>query len=188
VNRAVFLDRDGVINENRADYVKSWDEFVFLPGVLQALRWLAKTDLLIIVVSNQSAIHRGVANKDTVEEINRRMVEEIEPYGGRVDAVLYCPHRPDEGCDCRKPRPGLLLQAAACFELDLARCYLVGDALSDIAAGQSVGCQTILVLTGRGAEECIRLETLGYNNFHAVDDLVSAVEYIIENENAISEG
>lgn len=182
MTRAVFLDRDGVINENRDDYVKSWDEFIFLPTSLRAFRRLAQAELLVIVVSNQSAINRGIVNKNTVEEINRRMVDEIERFGGRVDAIFYCMHRPDEGCDCRKPSPGLLLQAAACHDLDLDECYLVGDALSDIAAGQSVGCKNILVLTGRGKKELASVQAPECDDFHVADDLGVAIEYILGKE------
>jgi histidinol-phosphate phosphatase family protein len=129
---AVFLDRDGVINANRSDYVKSWDEFAFLPGVFEALRRLREGSRTVVVVSNQSAIGRGIAAPAVVDAIHRRMRAEVAEHGGRIDAVFYCPHRPDEGCECRKPRPGLLRRAARELGLDLARSYLVGDAVSDV--------------------------------------------------------
>jgi len=179
---AVFLDRDGVINENREDYVKSWDEFVFLPGVFEALRKLAENSWLVVVISNQSAINRGLVSRAIVDEINSRMMEAVERHGGRIEAVLYCPHRPDENCNCRKPRPGLLLEAARRFNIDLSRSYLVGDALSDIAAGLSVGCQSILVLTGRGKEELNRLVREHYIGYHVAADLGEAVGWILAQE------
>ena len=131
---AVFLDRDGVINENRPDYVKSWQEIAFLPGVFQSLRRLAQTSYLIIVASNQSAVNRGLVASDTVDDIHGRMREAAELQGGRIDGFFYCPHRPDERCDCRKPKPGLLLLAAQQFSLDLHQCYLVGDSGTDLDA------------------------------------------------------
>jgi len=176
---AVFLDRDGVINENREDYVKSWDEFVFLPGVFEALRKLARNGWLVVVTSNQSAINRGLVSRAIVDEINHRMMEAVERHGGRIEAVLYCPHRPDENCSCRKPRPGLLLEAARRFNIGLSRSYLVGDALSDIAAGLRAGCQSILVLTGRGEKELNYLVREGYVGYHVVADLREAVDWIL---------
>ena len=178
---AVFLDRDGVINENRADYVKSWKEFVFLPNVCEPLRQLAQNGLLTIVVTNQSAINRGLVSPETVETIHRRMCEVVAGNGGRIDMVLVCPHRPDENCHCRKPKPGLLLQAAEHFDLDLSRSYLIGDALCDIAAGLAAGCRSILVLTGLGRQELVRLKAQGYDGYHVAADLEEAVEWILDN-------
>ncbi|HID62631.1 MAG TPA: D-glycero-beta-D-manno-heptose 1,7-bisphosphate 7-phosphatase [Anaerolineae bacterium] len=176
---AVFLDRDGVINENRLDYVKSWAEFTFLPGVFEALRHLAQTDLAVVVITNQSAINRGLVSRATVEEIHARMVAEIARQGGRVDAVFCCPHRPDEDCPCRKPRPGLLLQAAAELGLNLARSYLVGDALSDVEVALALGCTPFLVLTGRGRAQLCRPQARQLESFYVVADLAEAVERII---------
>ncbi|HID24181.1 MAG TPA: D-glycero-beta-D-manno-heptose 1,7-bisphosphate 7-phosphatase, partial [Planctomycetaceae bacterium] len=153
IKPAVFLDRDGVINENRSDYVKGWEEFVFLPGVFEPLRLLAQNHQAIVVVSNQSAVGRGLVSRETVVAIHRRMQAEIQRRGGRVDAIYYCPHHPDAGCDCRKPRPGLLLRAARELSIDLSRSYLIGDAVSDIEAALAVGCTPIFVLTGRGQEQ-----------------------------------
>ena len=176
---AVFLDRDGVINENRPDYVKSLDEFVFLPNVFEPLQQLAQNGLFIVVVSNQSAINRGLVLPETVEAINRQMCEVEATNGGRIDAVLTCPHRPDEHCHCRKPAPGLLLQAAERFALKLPRCYLIGDAIGDIAAGLAVGCRSILVLTGKGREQLPRLAEEGYSGYHVAADLREAVSWIV---------
>lgn len=180
MHAAVFLDRDGVINENKVDYVRSWEEFTFLPDVFEPLRRLAESDLVVVVVSNQSAVGRGLISRGEVEEINRRMVDRIRGEGGRIDAVFYCPHRPDENCTCRKSRPGLLLQAAERFELDLSRSYLVGDALTDIAAGLAVGCRPILVLTGRGREGIARLRAQGYDGYRVAADLEEATKWILD--------
>ena len=181
MHSAVFVDRDGVINENRADYVRSWEEFVFLPNVFEPLRQLAQNGLLTIVVTNQSAINRALVSRETVETIHCQMREVVSRNGGRVDAVLTCPHRPDENCTCRKPQPGLLHQAAKRFDLDLTRSYVVGDALCDIAAGLAAGCCPILVLTGLGREELARLKAQGYDGYHVATDLKEAVEWILDN-------
>jgi D-glycero-D-manno-heptose 1,7-bisphosphate phosphatase len=178
---AIFIDRDGVINANRADYVKSWAEFEFLPGSREALVGLSGLGWPVVVISNQSAIGRGLVSAATVAEINARMVAEIEQAGGRVDGVYICPHHPDEGCACRKPQPGLLMDAALELGLDLGCSYVIGDAESDILAGLAVGAQPILVLSGRGREQRPRLA--GWEGmFQVVEDLTEAVEWIVSRE------
>ncbi len=148
---AIFLDRDGVICANRDDYVKSWDEFHFLPGVKEALRQLATLGWPIVVVSNQSAIGRRLLSHKDLAAIHRRMEGEIVAAGGRIDAIFYCPHLPEEKCPCRKPNPGMLFKAAYALKLDLEHSILVGDALSDIQAAARAGVpRRYLVLTGRG--------------------------------------
>ncbi len=183
--RAVFIDRDGVICQNRKDHVKDWREFRFLPGALDALARLAQTDLRIVIVTNQAVINRGIIPAETVEEIHRRMVSAIEAAGGRVDGVFYCPHRPDEGCSCRKPQPGLLLQAAERLALDLPGSYLIGDAEADMQAGRAVGCRRFLVLTGRGRRQLLRCWLHGERGFTVVPNLGSAVGRILRLESDV---
>ncbi|MBI1879792.1 MAG: D-glycero-beta-D-manno-heptose 1,7-bisphosphate 7-phosphatase [Chloroflexi bacterium] len=181
--RAIFLDRDGVICENQSDHVKSWSEFKFLPGAKSGLVTLSRLGLPIIVVTNQAAIGRGMVSADVVEAIHQRMVAEITTWGGRIDRVIYCPHRPEDRCDCRKPKPGMLLQAAQELNLDLSRSYLVGDAASDIQAGQQVGCRTYLVLTGRGVEQLVPALHLAEGSSLVVTrNLVEAANYIFKRE------
>jgi D-glycero-D-manno-heptose 1,7-bisphosphate phosphatase len=176
---AVFLDRDGVINENREDYVKTWDEVCFLPGALRALARLSLTPFRIVLVTNQSPIGRGILTEEQVEAINRRLVSEIEAHGGRIDGVYYCPHHPDDGCECRKPRPGLLLRAARELGLILSKSYLIGDAVSDVEAAKAAGCSPILVLTGRGRNQRPLLEQRGHDRVPVVRDLAEAVDVIL---------
>ena len=176
---AAFLDRDGVINENRRYYVKSWHEFVFLPGALPSLRRLARMPFATIVISNQSAINRGLLSLSEVNDINERMVREVKEAGGRIDGIYICPHRPDEECDCRKPKPGLLCQAADELGIDLASSYLVGDALSDLEAARAAGCTPVLVLTGRGREELLKVGRSGLTGFLLAADLAESVDWIL---------
>jgi D-glycero-D-manno-heptose 1,7-bisphosphate phosphatase len=176
---AVFLDRDGVINRNRSDHVKSWGEFAFLPGSLEALARLARLGWPVVVVSNQGAIGRGLVSRAEVDEIHRRMVAEVTAFGGRIDAVLYCPHHPDEGCDCRKPKPGLLIEAAGRLGLDLSASFLVGDAESDLLAARAAGCAPVIVRTGRGAAELDSIIGHGAEGCPVADDLGAAVEWIL---------
>jgi D-glycero-D-manno-heptose 1,7-bisphosphate phosphatase len=148
---ALFIDRDGVIIHNRVEYVRSLRHVIFYPSSLQALAELAGSRYKIVIVTNQAGVGRGLIAAETVAEINRAVTQAIESAGGRVDGVYVCPHAPADGCSCRKPQPGLLLRAAQELGIDLTASYMIGDALSDIAAGQRAGVkQEILVLTGRG--------------------------------------
>jgi D-glycero-D-manno-heptose 1,7-bisphosphate phosphatase len=185
MQRAVFVDRDGVICRNRDDYVKSWEEFVFLHGALKALARLARLELYIVVITNQSIINRSMVPVDVVEEIHARMVRAIEAAGGRIDRVMVCPHRPDEHCACRKPQPGLLLAAAEELDLDLSQSFLIGDAESDMQAGRAVGCRRYLVLTGRGWRQLIRCWLHGERGFAVVPNLGAVVSAIIRREHGV---
>lgn len=145
--RAVFLDRDGVLNERAQEheYVRSWAEFRWLPGAREAVAALAGAGFVPIVVSNQRGIARGLLSWEDVREIEAGMQREFEQHGARVAAYYYCPHGADEGCDCRKPAPGLLLRAARDHDLDPGASVMVGDSESDVAAGRAAGCLTICV-------------------------------------------
>jgi D-glycero-D-manno-heptose 1,7-bisphosphate phosphatase len=177
---AVFLDRDGVINENRVDHVKDWSEFSFLPGSLVAIAELSRRGARVFIISNQAVVNRGVVSRETVDDINRRMLEVIEGSGGRVEGIAYCPHLPEESCFCRKPRPGLLLELALTHGIDLRRSTVIGDALSDVEAGQAAGCRTVLVMTGRGREQRELAGSRGVNGFLVAPDLRSATRLVLE--------
>lgn len=179
---AVFLDRDGVICENRSDHVKSWDEFNFLPGAKESIAALSRLNIPIVVVTNQAAINRGLTTAAAVIDIHTRMVAEINAAGGRVDRVLYCPHRPAEACDCRKPRAGMLRRAAADLRLDLRRSYMVGDALTDLQAGLAVGATPVMVLTGRGFRQLLPSLRALEDEFFVARSIVGAAAHIIKTE------
>lgn len=151
---AIFLDRDGVIIENRDSYVRSWQDVQFLPNSLTAMSRLADSSLKIVIVTNQSAVGRGLISIDIAWELNEQIVNVIQQASGRVDAVYMCPHSPAEGCRCRKPKPGLFTQAANDLDLDLERSFMVGDALTDLIAADQAGIPNrFLVLTGRGKQQ-----------------------------------
>lgn len=182
MRRAVFIDRDGVICRNRNDHVKCWEEFFFLPEALDGLAQLAGSDFSIIVVTNQAIINRQMVSPEKVKEIHARMLQAIARAGGRVDRVMFCPHRPEENCSCRKPKPGLLLRAAEEMGLDLVHSYLIGDAEADVLAGQAAGCHPYLVLTGRGMRQLWRLWCDGKRGFSVALNLNEAVRAILRRE------
>ena len=144
VGRAVFLDRDGTIVVDTG-YLSSPDEVRLLPGAAEALRALRREGFLLVVVSNQSGIGRGLITPEQAEAVHARIVAELEREGVTIDASHYCPHAPDAGCRCRKPEPGLILDAAQALDVDLAGSFMVGNSASDVAAGKAAGCRTILL-------------------------------------------
>jgi D-glycero-D-manno-heptose 1,7-bisphosphate phosphatase len=184
IRRAIFIDRDGTINANRPDHVKTWDEFVFLPNALTALQKLAARDWLVIVTTNQAAIARGLTQEATVRDIHARMTQAVSSAGGRIDAVYFCPHHPDEQCDCRKPRTGLYVQAARKFDIDLSQSIVIGDAVADIEAARAIGAKPILVLTGRGPEAHTQLIN-NHSDYTTAADLMEAVEWIERTEGRV---
>jgi D-glycero-D-manno-heptose 1,7-bisphosphate phosphatase len=176
---AVFLDRDGVLNQNRADYVRTWGQVEFLPGVFAAMQRLAGSPFAVVVVTNQSAVGRGLMMVEGLAAINQGIVQQVERAGGRIDAVYACPHTPEDGCDCRKPRPGMLLQAVQDLAIDLARSFLVGDAISDVDAALAAGCRPVMVRTGRGRKQAVALASSGLGDVPVMADLGEAVDWIL---------
>jgi len=178
------MDRDGVICENRDDYVKSWEEFVWIPGAKEALSRLKSHGYIVIVITNQSAIGRGIISRETVDKIHQRMGEEVAQTGGKIEKIYYCPHKPDDSCSCRKPEPGLLLRAVEDLKLDLRTSYLVGDAITDIEMGHKVGSRTIMVKTGKGLSELADKARWKIQPDYIAQDLSEAVDLILELDSA----
>ncbi len=175
---AIFLDRDGVINENRADHVMAWEQFAPVPGALAGLRKLTALDLPIIVITNQAVVGRGDLPEEALAALHGNMCRLIERHGGHITAVYACPHRPEDRCACRKPRPGLFVRAARDHDLDLASSYFIGDALTDITAGQAAGCTTVLVRTGRGLAQMFSPHAQPYSGFYVAQNLPHAARFI----------
>ncbi|MDR7540381.1 MAG: HAD-IIIA family hydrolase [Armatimonadota bacterium] len=181
LRRAVFLDRDGVLCENSPAYVKTWAEFRWLPGSKEALRLLAALRLPVVLVTNQSAINRGMVTGAEVARIHARMRAQISRAGGRLDGIYLCPHRPEEGCRCRKPGTLLFRQAAAELGLKLGGSYLVGDSRADLEAGWRLGMQVILVQTGLGSITAAELDG-NRAPVQIVPDFLAAARWISSRE------
>jgi D-glycero-D-manno-heptose 1,7-bisphosphate phosphatase len=177
---AIFLDRDGVIIENLPDYVRTWEDVRLIPGALEALAWASRSPYKIIIVTNQSAVGRGILTLEQAWEINDRLADRIAQEGGRIDGIYMCPHAPQDHCDCRKPEPGLLLQAASELSIDLSHSVLIGDAISDLLAGQAAGLrESILVRSGRGREQEFMAHPPGLKPFQTCENLSEAVRTIL---------
>ena len=149
--KLVILDRDGTINEDRDDYVKSPEEWIPVPGALEAIARLNHAGWHTVVASNQSGIGRGLFDMATLNAMHLKMHQMLAKHGGRIDAVFFCPHTPEDGCDCRKPLPGMMLDIARRYGASLAGVPMVGDTLRDLQAVQAAGCEPHLVLSGRAA-------------------------------------
>jgi D-glycero-D-manno-heptose 1,7-bisphosphate phosphatase len=156
--RLVLIDRDGVINRDSNEYIKSVEEWVPLPGSLEAIADLTRAGFTVAVITNQSGIGRGLFSEETLAAIHAAMRAAVEAAGGRLAGIFYCPHRPDAACDCRKPKPGLLLQAARRFGVPLDGVAFIGDKASDVEAAQAAGARPVLVGTGACAPGAATVE------------------------------
>ncbi|NLP06209.1 HAD family hydrolase [Candidatus Fermentibacteria bacterium] len=181
----VFLDRDGVLNENVPDYIRTESQWVPLPGALEAAAVLSMSGHPLIVVTNQSAVGRGLMTLEAVARINSLLERRIASLGGRIDAVYLCPHAPWENCRCRKPATGMVEDARA--DLGLPRGgWLVGDAWSDIGMGAAAGLRTIMVMTGRGAGQMASGCPCGSSSpDFVVEDLNGAARIILQHDGGL---
>jgi D-glycero-D-manno-heptose 1,7-bisphosphate phosphatase len=148
MKKAAFLDRDGVINQRapEGEYTTTWEEMHILPGAAQAIGLLNRAGYLVVVVTNQRCVAKGLISSSQLENLHNRMCDELARGGGIIDAVYYCPHDFAPPCDCRKPKPGMLLQAAREHDIDLAASWMIGDSARDTGAGKAAGCRTIRLL------------------------------------------
>ncbi len=146
----IILDRDGVINYDSDQFIKSPDEWRPIPGSLEAIARLNQWGWRVVVATNQSGVGRGLFGMEMLNEINDKMVKSLAQAGGKLDAIFYCPHAAEAGCDCRKPKPGMFFQIAERFNTDLTDVPAVGDSLRDLQAAEAAKCQPYLVLTGKG--------------------------------------
>lgn len=181
----VFLDRDGTIN-HEVNYLKDVTQFELIDGAARGIKLLNQAGLKVIVITNQAGVARGFLTECQLHTIHQVMFEKLQHHQATIDAVYYCPHHPTEGiepyrreCDCRKPSPGMLTQAAKEIDVDLSRSFVVGDKLSDIAAGYQAGCTTVLVRTGYGNEISQNLSTESLQPDFVAANLLEASEWIV---------
>lgn len=176
---AVFIDRDGTINEEK-DYLYRIEDWEWIVGSFEAIKLFNDADFLVVVVSNQAGVARGKYTEYDIERLHDYVNDELSRFGARIDAYYYCPHHPDFGairkCSCRKPQPGLILQAQRDFDIDLGRSYMVGDKLSDIQAGEAAGVKQVMVQTGYGMQEYGQCSS----KVTCVKNLFAASEYILK--------
>lgn len=175
--KLVILDRDGVINYDSDNYIKSVDEFIPLPGSLEAITTLNNAGYQVAIATNQSGIARGFYDIDTLAAMHQKLEDELTKLGGHVDYIAYCPHGPEDQCHCRKPLTGLLEEIAQHFNVDLSGVPVIGDSLRDLQSAQTVGAKPILVKTGKGERTIAKGEGIAGILIYA--DLASAVESII---------
>ena len=179
--RGIFLDRDGTIIEEK-NYLSQVEEVNLLPSSAQAIKLLNENGFKVIVISNQSGIGRGYFTKETVDEIHQKMKTLLAKEDAFIDKVYYCPHKPSDNCNCRKPKVGMLNLAAKDLQIALKESYLVGDKVSDLKTGVNAGLRTILVLTGYGKESSYELkaQSSSLKPDYTAKDLLSAVKWILK--------
>lgn len=188
MNKAVFLDRDGVITKEPPYYAHKIDQLELIPKSAEAIRLLNESGFKVIIISNQSGVARGYYQEKDIKIYNNEMKRQLEEKGARIDAIYCCPHHPEAviekykiDCDCRKPKPGMLRQAEKDLNLDLKRSFLIGDKMSDIEAGYRAGCKTILVLTGQGNGELKKISEMNIKPNYISKDLYTAIKIINRN-------
>jgi len=178
--RVVFLDRDGVINQDSDAYIKSRDEFRLISGSLEAMVRLHRAGFAVVVITNQSAVGRGMIPAVELEAIHAGLTDTVRSAGGMISGIFYCPHSPDAGCDCRKPKPGLIRTAAVALDIDIQRTVMVGDSMRDLESAKNAGCgRRILVLTGNGNTTAAALNHHEIIVDYIAEDLSGAADWII---------
>lgn len=182
-DKAVFIDRDGTINVN-VEYLDNPQNFQMYPGVGEGIKKLQESAFKIIVITNQSGIARGFFSEKTLEEIHRRMIKELLAKGASVDAIYYCPHHPEDNCDCRKPKTGLFEKAVKDHGIDVFKSYLIGDRMLDVEAGHKMGLKTVLIPEKK---EMVRREMAQseIKPDYLCNDFYSGVEWILKNRNSV---
>jgi|TARA_B100002049_G_scaffold132474_1_gene98053 D-glycero-D-manno-heptose 1,7-bisphosphate phosphatase len=145
MTKAIFLDRDGVINKERKDYVKSVEEFQIIDNIPKVIKILKEKGFVVIVITNQSAINRGLVTIETLNEIHNHLQKILKDNNTSIDDFYFCPHIPDENCQCRKPNPGMLIKAVQDHDIDMNQSFMIGNSLTDVQAAQKAGCKGILL-------------------------------------------
>jgi D-glycero-D-manno-heptose 1,7-bisphosphate phosphatase len=178
MKRLVILDRDGVINFESKDFIKSPEEFTPIPGSLEAISKLNQAGFIVCVATNQSGVGRELFTVETLNLIHNKMRKLLNEVGGKIDEIVYCPHLPDVNCKCRKPLPGMIQELLTKFQVLPENTYVIGDSLRDLQAGEALGCKVILVKTGNGERTLSEHPELNQGLYF--ENLASAAEYLLE--------
>ena len=178
--KLIILDRDGVVNHDSDDYIKSPDEWQPIDGSLEAIARLNHAGYTVAIASNQSGLARGYFDIEVLTAMHKKMDELLAKIGGRIDAVFYCPHGPDDACQCRKPKPGMLLDIGQRFNVPLKQVIFVGDSIADINAANNAHAKAVLVRTGKGIKAEKILLSENKSSIPVYDDLASAVTAILQ--------
>lgn len=169
MKKTVILDRDGVINFDSPDYIKSPEEWFPIPGSIEAIAQLSQAGFTVVLATNQSGLGRGLYTLETLHQIHQKMRDAVAALGGEITKIYFCPHTPADHCDCRKPKPGMLLQIQSDFQLKNTDMIFIGDSVKDYEAAQAVGCEFILVKTGNGTKsEKLLKDTPAFENLREV--------------------
>lgn len=178
----VILDRDGVINEDSDDFIKTLDEWIPIPGSIEAIARLSQHGFTVAIATNQSGIGRGIIDLDDLEAIHNHLNELVENAGGKIAGIFYCPHHPDDDCECRKPKPGLITAIEAEFGQSALGAWTIGDSLRDLEAGEAKGCIPVLVRTGKGERTLAKINADNlpeWRGLRVFADLAAAVDNLI---------
>lgn len=176
--KLIILDRDGVINEDSDDFVKSPDEWIPIPGSLEAIARLNREDYRVIIITNQSGIGRGLLDIQTLHAIHEKMYQQLALHGGHIESIFFCPHTEADHCECRKPEPGLFVDLQERLNIQLNDIPVVGDSLRDIQAAQQVNAAPVLVRTGKG--EATLATAVGLDNIAVFDNLADYTDHLLE--------
>jgi D-glycero-D-manno-heptose 1,7-bisphosphate phosphatase len=177
----IILDRDGVINYDSHEYIKSPDEWLAIPGSLEAVAALNRAGFRVIIATNQSGIARGYYSVEVLDEIHEKMMRELAAVGGYVEEIFFCPHHPEECCHCRKPQPGMMHEIQSKYGLQLTDTFFIGDSYADVGAAQAAGCNPLLVMTGNGRATLERYPAMSVIPHFA--DLSEAAQYVLSQQN-----
>jgi len=177
--KLIILDRDGVINYDSDDYIKTVDEWRPITSSLQAIGWLCQAGYTIVVATNQSGIARGYYDVETLHAMHKKMARMLEQYGGYVEAIFFCPHGPKDECECRKPKSGMLLDIASRYQCDLDDVFFIGDTLSDVRAAYSAGAKPVIVRSGKGEKTLASADAKELENIPVYKDLAAATQAIL---------
>jgi D-glycero-D-manno-heptose 1,7-bisphosphate phosphatase len=177
--KLIILDRDGVINEDSDDFIKSPEEFIPIPGSFDAITRLCHAEYKVVIATNQSGIARGYYDLDALNAIHSKMHRLLGVHGGKIDAIFFCPHGPDDNCECRKPKAGMLCDIADRYDLSLTNIPFIGDSLRDIEAGRAAGAAPCLVKTGKGLRTLESSKETDLKGIPIYNDLNDAVNHIL---------